>query len=63
MPTPVGPVPGDPNDPDLWQEWYEGDGDGDGGGGGDRRPGFRWSIRLVALIVALGIASLLVFAR
>jgi hypothetical protein len=24
MPSPIGPVPGDPNDPDLW-DWGEGD--------------------------------------
>ena len=27
MPTPVGPAPRDPDDPDLWEEWYEGTGD------------------------------------
>ncbi len=57
MPTPVGPAPRDPNDPDLLDDWY--------GEEGDDVPqsGFRWPIRLIALLVALGIVSLLVFAR
>jgi len=57
MPTPVGPVPPDPNDPDLWDEWYEDD------DVGLSAAGFRWPIRLIALVVAVGIGSLLVFAR
>ena len=27
MPTPVGPVEPDPDDPDLWPEWYQDDDD------------------------------------
>jgi hypothetical protein len=57
MATPVGPVPRDPNDPDLWDEWDEGDDEG------DTEPRFRWPVRLVALLVAIGIALLLVLAR
>jgi len=55
MPTPVGPVPRDPNDPDLWEEW------GDGDDAAHAR--FGWPIRMVALLVVVGIVSLFVFAR
>lgn len=58
MATPVGPAPRDPADPDLWEEWYE--------SGQDDAPAprhFGWAIRLVALVCALGIAGLVVFAR
>jgi hypothetical protein len=51
MPTPVGPVPPDPNDPDLW-DWGEGDGDFLP----RRQP---WRILLVGIIV-LGLVLLLV---
>lgn len=56
MPTPVGPVPRDPNDPDLWEEW-------DDGGDAIDQPRFGWPIRMVALLVVVGIVSLFVFAR
>ncbi len=55
MPTPVGPAPRDPGDPDLWDEWLE---DGD-----EEAPSrLGWPIRLLALLVAVAIALLLVFA-
>ncbi len=57
MPTPVGPAPQDPDDPDLWDEWYDSDDDG------DDQTRFGWPIRLLALLIVIGIASLLVFAR
>lgn len=56
MPTPVGPVPRDPNDPDLWEEWYDGDEDDDVG------PGFGWPIRIVALVIVIGFLLLVVLA-
>ncbi|MDQ4068698.1 MAG: hypothetical protein M3203_04360 [Actinomycetota bacterium] len=49
MPTPVGPAPRDPNDPDLWDEWYD-PGDGDSAGAA-----FGWPTRLVALLIVVGI--------
>lgn len=58
MPTPVGPAPQDPDDPDLWDEWYDSDDDD-----GDDQTRFGWPIRLLALLIVIGIASLLVFAR
>jgi hypothetical protein len=48
MPTPVGPAPRDPNDPDHWDEWYDED---DGAG-----PSFGWPVRILALLIVLGIA-------
>lgn len=56
MPTPVGPVPRDPNDPDLWEEWYDEDDDDDVG------PGFGWPIRIVALVIVIGFLLLVVLA-
>jgi hypothetical protein len=51
MPTPVGPVPPDPNDPDLW-DWGEDD--------GDFRPRRQpWRFLLVGILV-LGLVLLLV---
>ncbi|HVF13092.1 MAG TPA: hypothetical protein VM942_00765 [Acidimicrobiales bacterium] len=58
MPTPVGPVAPDPDDPDLWTEWYDDDGDGEGDGSGPSR--FGWPVRLVAAIAILSIVLLLV---
>ncbi len=54
MPTPVGPAPRDPNDPELWDDWYDEDGD-DG-------PSFGWPIRVLALVVLIGIVVLFVLA-
>jgi hypothetical protein len=51
VPTPVGPVPPDPNDPDLWPEWYEDD---------DAHVPRRVAVRAVALLVALALVVLLV---
>ncbi|MEA2932206.1 MAG: hypothetical protein QOI56_991 [Actinomycetota bacterium] len=60
MATPVGPVEPDPDDPDLWTEWYD-DGDGEVAGDEGRGPGrFGWPIRLVALVAILGIVLLFV---
>ena len=52
MPTPVGPAPRDPDDPDLWDEWYEAD--------PDTGPSFGWPLRLLALLVLIGIVLLVV---
>ena len=61
MATPVGPVEPDPDDPDLWREWYDGDGAGGEGDGAEPGTGrFGWPIRLVAVIAILGIVLLLV---
>jgi len=56
--TPVGPVAPDPNDPDQWDEWYGQDDDDDPDQGRLSTP-----VRLVALLVAVGMALLVVFAR
>ncbi len=53
MPTPVGPAPRDPDDPDLWEEWYDRDDDRTG-------PSFGWPTRLVALLIVVGIVLFLV---
>ena len=61
MATPVGPIESDPDDPDLWTEWYDDDGDGDDDDdrlGGPSR--FGWPVRLVAIVAILGIVLLLV---
>ncbi len=55
MPTPVGPGPRDPNDPELWDEWYEGDGD-------DTSTSFRWPVRIVALLIVVGIVLVYVLS-
>ena len=55
MPTPVGPAPRDPDDPDLWDEWYD---ESD-----DRGPSrFAWPVRLVALVVVVAVALAVVAA-
>ena len=59
MPTPVGPVPPDPNDPDLWEEWYDADADEDDA---DVGPGFGWSLRIVALVILVSFVLLVVLA-
>ena len=56
MPTPVGPVPRDPNDPDLWDDWYDTEADDDAG------PGFGWPLRIVALVILIGIVGLFVLS-
>jgi len=56
--TPVGPVAPDPNDPDQWDEWYEDDADDEVDHGRLATP-----VRLLALLVAVGMALLVVFAR
>ncbi|MFN2607831.1 MAG: hypothetical protein ABR511_08035 [Acidimicrobiales bacterium] len=57
MATPVGPVSPDPDDPDLWEEWYQDD---------DRevpaRSRYGWPVRLLALVVLVGLAALYVLA-
>lgn len=58
MPTPVGPAPPDPDDPDLWPEWYD-----DDLAGLDTDPGpgrFGWPLRLVAVVAIIALALLLV---
>ena len=54
MPTPVGPAPRDPNDPDLWEEWYE--------SGDDAAPRrrFGWPVRILAILVVVTLALLIV---
>ena len=56
MPTPVGPLPRDPDDPDLWDEWLEADDDE------VPPPRFGWPVRLLALVVAVALVILLVLA-
>jgi hypothetical protein len=56
MPTPVGPVPSDPNDPDLWDEWYDGDDDEAG-------PEFGWPLRLIALLIVGAMVALFILAE
>jgi hypothetical protein len=58
MATPVGPVPRDPDDPDLWTEWYD---DDEGFDGSDLGPGrYGWPVRLIAAIAILGVILLFV---
>lgn len=61
MPTPVGPAAPDPDDPDLWAEWYgdDDDEDDDGYTGGSS---YGWPLRILALLVLVGVAALLVLA-
>jgi len=56
MATPVGPVPRDPDDPDLWEEWYSDEVD-DGPVGPSR---YALSIRVLALLVVVGMVLLLI---
>ena len=60
MPTPVGPVPPDPNDPDLWTEWYEDGPDEDVGSGGYGPSRYGWPVRLLALLAILAVIVVLV---
>ncbi len=53
MPTPVGPGPRDPNDPDLWEEWYASD-------DAVPRRRFGWPVRVLAILVVLTLAVLMV---
>ena len=52
MPTPLGPVPPDPNDPDLWPEWDQDDDELWQEGYSQRR--WPTGMRLVALVVLVG---------
>lgn len=61
MATPVGPVAPDPDDPDLWDEWYDDEEEEDDGDYATRR--HTTPVRLIALLVAVGLALLIVFAR
>ncbi len=54
MPTPVGPAPRDPNDPDLWQEWYE------AGEEPVRSLRFGWPVRILAILVVVALALLII---
>ena len=56
MPTPVGPAPRDPKDPDLWDEWYDGVGDE------LTEHRFGWPIRLVAILILVGVVVVFVLA-
>ncbi len=55
MPSPVGPAPRDPNDPDLWDEWSEAADD-------LSPPRFGPAVRVLALVVVVALVILLVFA-
>lgn len=54
MPTPVGPAPRDPDDPDFWDEWYEDD--------DDAGTGFGWPVRIIAVLIVLGIVLVYVLS-
>lgn len=56
MPTPVGPAPPDPDDPELWDEWVEADDDE------VPAPRFGWAVRVLAVVIAVALVVLLVFA-
>ena len=60
MPTPTGPVPRDPNDPDLW-DWDLDSDDVDRQPRAGRRPRLRSVVAaiLVGLLVVLILASVL----
>jgi len=58
VPTPVGPADRDPDDPDLWEEWYDEEDEGDVA---LRR--LPWPYRMVALVALIGVVALLVLAR
>ena len=53
MPTPVGPAPRDPNDPDLWEEWHESD-------EAVPRSRFGWPVRILAILVVVTLALLII---
>ncbi len=55
MPTPVGPAPRDPDEPELWDEWVDADDE-------VPAPRFGWAVRLLALLIAVALIVLLVFA-
>lgn len=55
MPTPVGPVAPDPDDPDLWTEWYDDD-------EVDADPSrYGWPVRLIAALALVAVVLLFVF--
>ena len=56
MPTPVGPVPPDPDDPELWDEWFA--------AGDDEvsQSRFGWPVRLIAILLAVALVLLFVVA-
>ncbi len=56
MPTPVGPVPPDPDDPELWDEWFA---PGDDEVSQSR---FGWPVRLIAILLAVALVLLFVAA-
>lgn len=55
MATPVGPAARDPDDPDLWEEWYH---DDDEDTVATSR--FGWPVRLLALAVIVAVALIYV---
>ena len=59
MATPVGPAHADPEDPDLWDEWYQDTGDDDDVAAVGR---FGWPLRLIALIALVGMVLVFVLA-
>ena len=58
MPTPVGPAPRDPDDADLWEEWYQLE-DEDLATGTSR---FGWPTRVLVLVVIVTLVALMVVA-
>ncbi|MBA3268794.1 MAG: hypothetical protein H0T70_11140 [Acidimicrobiia bacterium] len=58
MATPVGPAAPDPDDPELWDEWYQDDDDVDTATVGR----FGWPVRLLALLVVIGLVLVYVVA-
>ncbi len=52
----MGPVAPDPDDPDLWTEWYDDEGDDD-----DLGPSrFGWPIRLLAALAIIAMVAVFV---
>lgn len=60
MPTPVGPTAPDPDDPDLWTEWYD-DQDEDEGEVDDGPSRYGWPVRLIAALALVAVVLLFVF--
>ncbi len=58
MPTPVGPAPRDPDDPDLWEEWYQTQ-DEDLS---TATPRFGWPVRVLVLVVIVTLVVLMVLS-
>ncbi len=55
MSTSGGPAPGDANDPELWEGWYEDD-------DAVARRAFGWPARALAILLVVTLAILMVMA-